>query len=67
MAERKKSGSLSLSLFLTGTIWLSNSHFPTLGAFACSGFSRLKWISAKLHKSVTEMRDPKREAQLSSG
>jgi len=40
-----------------------------LGAFVCSGFSRPKWISvaksAKLRKSATEKRDPKKHLSLS--
>jgi len=35
----------------------------TIGTFACSGFSRPKF--AKLRKSVTEKRDPKKHLLLS--
>ena len=42
----------------------------SLGACPCSGFSRPKWItvakSAKLHKSATEKRDPKKHLSLSA-
>ena len=48
---------------------LFHSHSPTTGAFACSGFSRRQWISvaksAKLRKSMTEKRYPKKHISLS--
>jgi len=38
-----------------------STGYLTIGAFVCSGFSWPKWISvAKLRKSVTEKRDPKK-------
>jgi len=45
------------------------SVFLLLGAFVCSGFSRPEWISiaksAKLCRSATEKRDPKKHLPLS--
>ena len=41
---------------------------PLIGAFVCSGFFKPKWIlvtkSAKLLKSATEKRDPKKHLSL---
>jgi len=42
------------------------TRFDTIGAFACSGFSRPEWISvAKLLKSAAEKRDPKKHLSFS--
>jgi len=50
--------------FQGDSITIQNLRDGTSGAFACSGFSRSKWISvaksAKLLKSPTEKRDPKK-------